>query len=104
LEKLFGVLFSIGRGTPKQGEWVTACLQGAWPKLIGDKLAAVCAPASFEGSTLVVEVNDRQWEEIVGSVKPALLEKLQSATAGAVKHIRVVSRQWAEPNRQKSNN
>jgi hypothetical protein len=103
LEKLFGVLFSVCRGTPKQGEWVVACLQGAWPKIIGDRLAAVCAPASFDGSVLVIEAQDRQWEEAVRSVRPALLEKLQSVTAGEVKRIQVIGRQLAESNNQKPN-
>jgi hypothetical protein len=95
LEKLFGVLFSVYRGTPKQGEWVIACLQGAWPKIIGDRLAGVCAPASFDGSTLVIEVHDRQWDEAVRSIRPALLEKLQNITAGEVKRIRIIGRQSA---------
>jgi hypothetical protein len=90
LEKLFGVLFSVSRGTPRHGEWVVACLQGAWPKLIGERLATVCAPASFDGSTLVIDVKDPQWEEAVRSVRPALLDKLRTATAGAVNKIRVV--------------
>jgi len=93
LEKLFGVLFSIYRGTPRHREWVLACLQGAWPKLIGEKLAAVCKPASFDGSALAIEVLDRQWEDAIRSVRLALLDKLQSATAGEVTRISVVSRQ-----------
>jgi len=96
LEKLFGLLFSIYRGTPKHGEWVVACLQGAWQKLLGDKLAAVCAPASFDGSTLVIEVIDPQWNEAVRSVVPALLEKLRTATAGEVSRVSVVSRPSAQ--------
>ena len=84
------MLFSVFRGTPKQGEWVITCLQGAWPKIIGDRLAAVCTPASFDGSTLVVEVNDRRWEEAVGDVQAALLDKLRLATAGEIKEIRIV--------------
>ncbi len=92
MEKLFGVLFSLYQGTPRHGEFVVACLQGAWPKLLGDRLATVCEPVSFDGSTLVIEVLDHQWGEAVKSVRPALLEKLRSATAGEVKKI-VVSRQ-----------
>ncbi len=91
MEKLFGLLFSIHSGTPRQGEWVVACLQGAWQKLLGDKLAAVCVPASFDGSTLVIEVSDPQWEEAVRSVRPALLEKLRKATGGQVSRISVVA-------------
>ena len=92
MEQLFSVLLSLRRGTPEHGEWVVACLEGAWPKLLGGRLAAVCRPARLEGSELVVEVLDGGWEDAVRSVKPALLERLQAATAGEVKEITVVSR------------
>ena len=95
MEKIFGVLFSIYRGTPKHGEWVLACLQGAWPKLIGEKLAAVCKPASFDGSALVIEALDHQWEDAIRSIRPELLKKLKSATAGEVSNIIVGSGQSA---------
>jgi hypothetical protein len=91
LEQLFSVLVLLCRGTPKHGQWLIACLEGAWPKLLGDRLAAVCRPARFEGSELVVEILDRDWEEAVRSVKPALLEKLKAATAGEVKTIAMVA-------------
>jgi hypothetical protein len=96
LEKLFGVLFSVSRGTPRHGEWVVACLQGAWPKLIGERLATVCVPISFNGSTLVIEVKDHQWEEALRSVRPALLDKLRTATAGEVSKIRVVGHPFSD--------
>jgi hypothetical protein len=90
LERVFGVLFSVWRGSPNQGEWAIACLRGAWPKIIGDRLAFVSVPVSFDGSTLVIEVKDPQWEEVVSSVRSALLEKLQRATADAIKGIRII--------------
>ena len=89
MEQLFGVLLSLYRGTPKHGEWVVACLQGAWPRLIGDKLASVCHPSRYEDSELLIEIEDPDWEEAVRSVKPLLLEKLRAATAGEVKTISV---------------
>jgi hypothetical protein len=97
LEKAFGVLFSVWRGTPTQGDWAIACLQGAWPKIIGDRLAGVSAPVSFDGSTLVIEVKDPQWNEIVDSVRAALLEKLRGATAGEIRKLRIVGRPTATP-------
>jgi hypothetical protein len=66
---------------------VVACLQGAWPKLIGDRLASVCRPAEFRDPELAVEILEPEWEEAVRSVRPALLEKLRAATAGLVKKI-----------------
>jgi hypothetical protein len=96
LEKVFGVLFSVWRGAPNQGEWVIACLRGAWPKILGERLAAVSAPVSFDGSILVIEIKDPQWEEAFRSVRPTLLEKLRCATAGEIKRIKTVGRSAGE--------
>lgn len=87
VDRLYGILFSLHRGTPRQGEWVVNCLEGAWPKLLGDRLAAVCRPTAFIGSELVVEILDDNWEEAIRSVKPELQNKLWTATAGEVKTI-----------------
>ena len=95
MENVFGVLFSVCREMPNRGEWVVNCLQGAWPRLVGDRLAAVCRPVSFDGSTLVIDAVDNQWGEAVRSVGPALLEKLRSATSGEVNRLSVVSGQSA---------
>jgi hypothetical protein len=84
LEQLFGVMMSLYRGTPNKGEWVVACLEGAWSKLLGDRLAAVCRPVAFHGAELVIEICDRNWEDAIEHVQPALLEKLRAATAGEV--------------------
>ena len=92
LEQLFSVLFSANRGTPKHGEWMVACLKGVWPKLLGEKLAAVCQPVRFEDSKLTVEITNSEWAEAVKSVRPALLTKLRATTAGEVKTIAIVSR------------
>jgi hypothetical protein len=89
LEPIFSLLFSLNRGTPNYGEWVIACLEGAWPKLVGDRLAAVCRPAAFKNSELVINVLDKDWEESVRSVEPALADKLHAATAGAIKTIAI---------------
>jgi hypothetical protein len=84
LEQLFGLILSLYRGKPNQDDWVVACLEGAWPRLLGDKLAAICRPASFKGSELVIEISDSEWEDAVKSVQPALLEKLRTATEGRI--------------------
>jgi hypothetical protein len=87
VEPLFGVLFSLNKGKPNHGEWVIACLQGAWPKLLGERLAAVCRPARLEGTDLRIEILDPSWESAVKSVKAALLDRLRDATADEVKTI-----------------
>lgn len=87
LQKLFGILFSLNRDRPEHDKWVLTCLEGAWAKLLGDKLSAVCRPAAVQGSELVVEILDRNWEEALQSVKPEMQEKLRIATAGEIKRI-----------------
>ena len=87
MEPLFGVLLSIHQGTPKHGEWVTACLQGAWPKIIGYRLALVCRPAAFVDGELAVEIVEPGWEETLGGVQQELLEKLRAASSGLVKAV-----------------
>jgi hypothetical protein len=94
LERLFSILLSLHRGTPRHGEWILACLDGAWPSLIGDRLAAVCRPVRLERSELVVEILDRGWEEAVRSIESALLERLETATSGTIKTLSF-RRQWA---------
>ena len=89
MEPVFSLLFALNRGMANYGEWVIACLQGAWPRLVGDRLAAVCRPAAFRNSELVVEVLNKGWEEAVQSVKPDLVQKLRAATAGVIKTIAI---------------
>jgi hypothetical protein len=87
LEPLFHVLYSLYKGQPTHGQWVVACLEGSWSKLLGERLAAVCRPASFENSELRIEILDQEWNQAMQSVKPVLLEKLRTATANEVKSI-----------------
>lgn len=89
MEQIFGILLSLYRGTSDSGDWVIVCLAGAWPRLLGDRLAAVCRPAAFRKSELVIELTDKTWEEAVRSIKPELLEKLRTATSGLIQSISV---------------
>jgi hypothetical protein len=95
LDQLFGVLLSLQRGTPRYSDWVIACLSGAWSRLLGDRLAAACRPARFDGSKLIVEILDGNWTEAIQAIKPELTEKLRTITAGEVKSVSVVSGQSA---------
>jgi hypothetical protein len=99
MEPLFSVLFSLYKGKPNHGEWVIACLRGAWIRLLGERLAAVCSPARLEDSDLRIEILDEGWESAVKSVKRELLDKLRAATANEVKTISF-SRQSAVGGRQ----
>jgi len=77
-------MLSLYRGMPNHGEWMVACLQGAWPKLVGERLAKVCRPVALENSMLEIQIDDRDWEDALRSIQPMLLKKLQTVTSGEV--------------------
>jgi hypothetical protein len=91
MDRAFGILFSLHRGTPLHGQWVVECLKGSWPKLVGEKLAAVCRPVHLGNSTLKVEILDRAWEDTVRGLRREIQQKLADATGGEVKAIRLSS-------------
>ncbi|MBN1570394.1 MAG: DUF721 domain-containing protein [Acidobacteria bacterium] len=99
MEPLYGVLFSLFKEKPNYGQWVVACLKGAWPKLLGDRLAAVCSPVHFENANLRIEVCSPEWDQALMSVRETLLDKLRAATANEVRTI-TFSRQSAVGSRQ----
>jgi predicted nucleic acid-binding Zn ribbon protein len=84
VESISGVLFRMYRGTERHGPWVVACLQGAWPKLVGARIAAVCTPVEWRDRTLVVEVLDPAWRAGLERVQEDLLERIRTATGGEV--------------------
>jgi hypothetical protein len=87
VEQVFSILLGACRGTPRHSNWVLACLEGAWSKLVGGRLAAVCRPVGLNGTELVVEILDRDWEDALKSVQSNLQQKLESATMGFVKTL-----------------
>ena len=89
LEPVSEALFRLYRGTPQHGEWVIACLEGAWHKLIGDRLAGICRPLAFKNSKLVIEVTDESWELAVRGVETEMLERLCRATSGEIQSLSV---------------
>ena len=89
MEQVFGVLFSLYKGKSINDEWIIACLDGAWPKLLGGKLSTVCRPASFKNSELVIDIVESGWDDAVRSVQPELLTKLTAATAGHIQRIKI---------------
>ncbi len=84
MKPVSGLLYSLFRGTPQHADWVIACLEGAWPKLVGDPLARVSRPAALRGSTLMIEIRDPAWEEALRSMRRDLQGRLERATDRAV--------------------
>lgn len=97
MEQLFSILLGACRGTPRHSNWVVACLDGAWSKLVGDRLAAVSRPVRLNGTELVVEVLNRDWEDALKSVESHLRQKLESATMGFVKTLSFSLQRTAKP-------
>ncbi len=87
MEPLSNVLFGIFRGTPRHAEWVLACLEGAWPNLVGERIAGVCRPAQFEGSRLTVEVLDPAWATTLRDMGPELLQRIRKGTGDEVREV-----------------
>jgi hypothetical protein len=87
MEPIGTLLFKIYRGTPQHADWMVACMQGAWPALVGEKLAQVCRPCAFSKSTLTIEIMDPDWEGALRSTKTELLEKLRLVTEDEVRHL-----------------
>jgi predicted nucleic acid-binding Zn ribbon protein len=88
MESISSILYSLYRRTPRHGEWVVGCLEGTWPKLLGERLASVCRPQTLKSSVLYIEVLDSAWQEALLGVKKDLEEKLRTATGGEVQRVR----------------
>ncbi len=87
MEPLSKVLFGLFRGTPRHAEWVIACLEGAWPNLVGERIAGVCRPAHFGDSRLTVEILDPAWAEPLRDMMPELLLRIREGTGNEVREI-----------------
>ncbi len=89
MEPVGQIVYSIFRGTPRHDEWVLACLQGAWPGLAGERLAAVCRPCSYSEFRLMIEVLDPAWEEPLREIGGELLARIRTATGGEVRVLKL---------------
>lgn len=87
MDRAFGVLFSLQRGTPRHGQWVVECLKGSWDSIVGAKLASVCSPLSLTGAALGIEVHDDAWLPTVRGMRLEMQERICSATRGEVKTL-----------------
>ncbi|MFH1574539.1 MAG: DUF721 domain-containing protein [Acidobacteriota bacterium] len=88
MEPISSVLFSLYRNTPHHGDWVLACLEGAWPAIVGGGLAQACRPVSFAESTLTVGIDDPEWQETLLSMREEIAGKVRRATYGEVRRVR----------------
>ena len=90
MDRVFDILFSLQRGTPRHGQWVVECLKGSWPRLVGEKLASVCLPTDLTDAVLKIEVADGAWLVTVRGMQAELENRLYDVTSGEVKTLKIV--------------
>lgn len=56
-----------------------AAVQAAWAGAVGERLAAVAAPASEKEGTLTIECVDAVWAQELDLMQETLLERLRDA-------------------------
>jgi predicted nucleic acid-binding Zn ribbon protein len=94
MEQISSTLLSLYSGMPQHGEWVTACLQGAWNGLVGEKVAGICRPVSIRQAELVIEVLDDAWMPALASMKRELLERIQSYAGREIRRLALIARSF----------
>ncbi len=92
MEPVSNIIFSVFRGTAQHEDWVLSCLEGAWSRMVGERLASVCRPRKFKAAHLVVEVTDPEWTPGLKGLEEELLRKIESATGGEVRSLEIASR------------
>ena len=90
MEPLSAVLFSLYQGTPLHEDWLVACLQGAWPGLLGEAIANACRPVRVKGRELTVEVADAAWLPALTGMKAELLERIRAAAGKEIQRLTFV--------------
>ena len=92
MEPVSNIIFSIFLGTAQHDGWVLSCLEGAWPRLVGERLASACRPRTFKEPHLIVEVIDPEWGPALKGLEDELLAKIEAATGGEVRSLKIVPR------------
>ena len=90
MEPISSALYQIYRNTPFHDEWLTACLEGAWRGLMGDKIADFSRPVAVRDTELVVEVSDASWCEVLKDMKAELLRRVQTASRCEIRKMTFV--------------
>jgi predicted nucleic acid-binding Zn ribbon protein len=92
MQPLSGILFGLFRGSPQHDDWVIACLEGAWPALVSEKIAQVCRPTSVRSARLTIEITDAAWDEELRRMEPELLQRIRQGTAGEIRELHFAPR------------
>jgi len=90
MEPVSTVLFSLYRGTPSREDWLLACLQGAWPGLLGEAVANACRPAQLKGRELTIDVADAAWLPALAGMKAEFLKRIREAAGHEIQELTFV--------------
>jgi predicted nucleic acid-binding Zn ribbon protein len=92
MEPISRILFTLFRGSPQRGEWIVACLEGAWAGLMGDRISQVCRPLRFENACLTIEILDAAWDETLRGMEPELLLRIRQSTGDEIRELHFTAR------------
>ncbi len=87
MEPASKAVYALFRDTPRHGDWVVACLQAAWPALLGETLAPACRPRSLAHARLTIEIVDPMWADAVRHLEGEILARIGEATGGLVRSL-----------------
>ena len=69
-------------------------VEGRWPQIVGEDIAAHCIPEEFEAGRLIVRTDSTAWATQVRMLAPTLLARLNDELgAGTVTHLQVLGPQ-----------
>jgi len=90
MEPISSALYQIYRDTPFRDEWLTACLEGAWRGLMGDKIADFSRPLAVRDAELIVEVSEASWCAVLTDMRAELLRRVRTASQSEIQKMTFV--------------
>lgn len=88
MEQLFGSIPKVLKSLEPNARATEAVVFAAWKQAAGNALSARTSPVEFQGTRLVVAVEDETWRKNLESLAPPLLAKMNKSLGdGTVKFI-----------------
>ena len=87
MESISHTIYSLYQNTPFHGDWIVACLCGAWNGILGARIARTCKPVAWHNFELVVEVLETDWLPVLTGMKQELLQRIRQTTGGEVRQL-----------------
>jgi hypothetical protein len=87
MQPISKLVFSLFRGTERHEEWLLSCLQGAWPKIVGARMAKACVPAELHRGRLVIRVVDPAWETALAGMEQEILSRVRASSTDEIRYL-----------------